>query len=97
VVWTVGEICMLPTANALVADIALPHMRGRYQGAYGLSFGLAGFAAPLIGTTVLQRFGGAALWLGCLAVGLLVAAGHAALAPRLTRLREERIAQRGAA
>jgi len=26
-----------------------------------------------------------------------VAAGHAALAPRLTRLREERIAQRGAA
>ena len=95
VVWTVGEICLLPTANAVVADIALPHMRGRYQGAYGLSFGLAGFGAPLIGTAVLQRFGGQALWLGCLAAGLIVAVGHAALAPRLTRLREERIAARG--
>ena len=96
VVWTVGEICLLPTSNAVVADIALPHMRGRYQGAYGLSFGLAGFGAPLIGTAVLQRFGSRALWLGCLAAGLLVAAGHAALGPRLTRLREERLAQRGA-
>jgi len=97
VVWTVGEICLLPTANAVVADIALPHMRGRYQGAYGLSFGLAGFGAPLIGTAVLERFGSQALWLGCLAAGLLVAAGHAALAPRLTRLREQRLADRGAA
>ena len=97
VVWTVGEICLLPTANAVVADIALPHMRGRYQGAYSLSFGLAGFGAPLIGTAVLQRFGSRALWLGCLAAGLLVAAGHAALAPRLTRLREQRLAERGAA
>jgi len=97
VIWTIGEICLLPTANAVVADIALPHMRGRYQGAYGLSFGVAGFLAPLVGTAVLQRFGGSALWLGCLAAGLLVAAGHTALAPRLTRLREERIAQRGVA
>ena len=96
-VWTVGEICLLPTANAVVADIALPHLRGRYQGAYGLSFGLAGFGAPLIGTSVLQHFGGRVLWLGCLAAGLLVAVGHAALSPRLTRLREERLAARGAA
>jgi MFS family permease len=94
-VWTVGEICLLPTANAVVADIALPHMRGRYQGAYGLSFGVAGFGAPLIGTAVLQHFGSRALWLGCLAAGLVVAAGHTALGPRLTRLREQRIAQRG--
>jgi MFS family permease len=97
VVWTAGEICLLPTANAVVADVALPHLRGRYQGAYGLSFGIAGFFAPLIGTSVLQHFGGRALWLGCLAAGLLVGAGHAALASRLTRLREERIAARGAA
>jgi len=97
VVWAVGEIFLLPTANAVVADIARPHMRGRYQGAYGLSFGLAGFAAPLVGTAVLQHFGSTPLWLGCLGAGLLVAAGHAALGPRLTRLREERIAQRGVA
>jgi len=89
-VWTVGEILVLPTGNALVADIARPTMRGRYQGAYGLSFGLAAFGAPLIGTAVLQRWGSAALWTGCLLAGLVVAAGQLALAPRLRRLRQER-------
>ncbi len=92
VVWTVGEILVLPTGNAVVADIALPSMRGRYQGAYGLSFGLAAFGAPLIGTAVLQQWGSSALWLGCLAAGLVVAAGQLALAPRLHRLRRERMA-----
>jgi MFS family permease len=91
-VWTVGEVFVLPTSNAVVADVALPHMRGRYQGAYGLSFGLAGFGAPLIGTSVLQHFGSRALWLGCLATGLIVAAGQLALAPRLPALRRERSA-----
>ena len=75
---------------AVVADVALPEMRGRYQGAYGLTFGLAAFAAPLLGTAVLQRWGAAALWRGCLVMGFLVAAGHLMLAPALTRLRAER-------
>ena len=91
-VWTLGEIAVLPVANAVVADIALPDMRGRYQGAYGLTFGLASFAAPLIGTAVLQRRGAPALWAGCLVLGLVVAAGHLLLAPALTRLRERRAA-----
>ncbi len=90
VVWTVGEICVLPIGNAVVADIAPTAMRGRYQGAYGLSFGLAAFGAPLLGTAVLQHYGAAALWFSCLAVGLLVAMGHLGLAPHLDRLREER-------
>jgi MFS family permease len=88
----VGEMLVLPIANSVVADIALPEMRGRYQGAYGITFGLASLVAPLIGTTVLQRWGASALWVGCMAMGLLVAAGHLALAPALTRLRAERSA-----
>ena len=93
-VWTLGEICVLPIANAVVADVAPSDLRGRYQGAYGLSFGLAGFVAPLIGTAVLQRLGAAALWYGCLGLGLGVAGGHLLLAPHLTRLREHRLAER---
>lgn len=93
-VWTVGEIFVLPISNAVVADVAPAAMRGRYQGTYGLSFGLAAFAAPLAGTFVMQRFGSSALWLGCVALGALVAAAQLALAPRLTRLREERLAER---
>ncbi len=94
VVWTLGEIAVLPIGNAVVADIALPEMRGRYQGAYGITFGLASFVAPLIGTNVMQRWGSGALWIGCLAVGLVVAAGHLALEPALSRLRAARSAAR---
>jgi len=91
-IWTVGEIHLLPIANAVVADVAPPAMRGRYQGAYGLTFGLAGLVAPLLGTWVLQRFGAPALWIGCLALGIAVAGGHLLLAPHLLRLRRERAA-----
>ncbi len=95
IVWTVGEIGVLPVANALVADLAPPETRGRYQGAYGLSFGLAVCTAPALGTLVLQRLGAGALWGGCLALALVVATGHMALARRLTHLREQRIGAAG--
>jgi len=41
---------------------------------------------------VLQHWGGAALWIACLVVGLAVAAGQLALAPSLRRLSESRAA-----
>ncbi|MFN8587206.1 MAG: MFS transporter [Candidatus Eisenbacteria bacterium] len=94
-VWTMGEMAVLPVANAIVADLAPVELRGRYQGAYSLSFGLAVSAAPAGGAYVLEHFGRVALWGGCAVVGLLVAAGPRALARRLTRLREARIAARG--
>jgi MFS family permease len=91
IVWTVGEMAVLPIANAVVADVALPEMRGRYQGAYGITFGLASLAAPLIGTAVLQRWGAPRI------VGRLHGDGPAgggrapgAGAPRSPRLRAER-------
>jgi MFS family permease len=95
-IWTLGEICMLPIGNAVVADLAPADMRGRYQAAYGLSFGLAGTLAPLLGTFVLERLGTAWLWGGCLAIGLVVAIGQLALEPALTHLRTERLALRSA-
>ena len=96
IVWTVGEIGVLPVANTVVADIAPPDLRGRYQGAYGLSFGLAVCVAPALGTFVLQHFGSVALWLGCFGIGLLIAAGHVTLEPTITRLRHDRIAKASA-
>jgi MFS family permease len=94
VIWTLGEVGVLPVANTVVADLAPTHLRGRYQGAFGMSWGVASFVAPLLGSYVLQEFGSLPLWLGTLALGLLVAAGHLALAPRLARERERRLAAR---
>lgn len=96
IIWSVGEVPLLPVANALVADLAPIERRGRYQGAYGLSFSLAVAIAPIAGSWVLQRLGGTVLWLGCLGVALLVALGQAAIAPALRREREARAALRPA-
>lgn len=89
-IWTVGEICVLPVANSIVADLAPPHVRGRYQGAYGLSWGVAGFLAPLSGAALYERRGSVALWVACLVAGLVVAIGHLLLERRLHRAREAR-------
>lgn len=88
-VWTVGEILALPVAHAVVADLSPESLRGRYQGAFSLSWGLGVLAAPIAGASVMQRLGAPALWSGCLALGVLVALAHLALAgPRRRALAE---------
>jgi MFS family permease len=85
VIWTVGEMGVLPVANAVVADLAPPDVRGRYQGAYGLAFGSAVCLAPALGMFVLGRLGSVTLWSGCLVIGLIVSAGHLARSRVLAR------------
>lgn len=74
-IWTLGEIANSPVASAFVADRAPPDARGRYQGVYAMSWGLASCIAPLVGPRLLA-FSPATLWLGCAAVGAIAAAGY---------------------
>jgi MFS family permease len=69
VVWTLGEIAVAPVASAYVADISPPHMRGRYAGAYGMTFGLGLVVGPAAGTALYAASHGA-LWAACTLVGL---------------------------
>ena len=91
-VWTMGEMAVLPVANALTADLAPPDLRGRYMGAYSMSFGAAVCAAPVAGTWMLQTFGRTGLWAACFATGAIVCGGHLWLSRALMRLRKERLA-----
>ncbi len=77
-VWSLGEILVLPVASAVVASLSPPDLRGRYQGLYGLVFGVAMLASPVAGAAALERLGPRALWAACLALSLLVALGHLA-------------------
>lgn len=83
VVWTLGEIASTAVSPTVVAGFAPPDMRGRYQGAFQMSWGAAALAGPSLGTLVLDRAGAGALWGGCFALGLLGAAGMLLLGPRL--------------
>lgn len=79
-VWTLGEILQAGQLGALVAAIAPAHLRGRYMGTFGFSFGAAAFLGPALGTQVLAHAGEDVLWSGafvlcCLAgMGLLLVA-----------------------
>jgi len=74
-VWTLGEILFAPAATSYVADLAPPHLRGRYQGAFAMAFTGAFAAAPAVGGYVIAHAGARWLWIDCLATGLAVAAG----------------------
>ena len=84
-VWTIGEILYAPGAAAFSADMAPVALRGRYQGAFGMSWGIAATLAPAAGSSALARLGPAGLWGGCFALGLLAALGQ--LAARRSRRR----------
>ncbi len=95
-VWTLGEISYLPVVSVVPAELAPDSLRGRYQGAWALSWSLAAFAAPVLGAWGLERVGARGVWGACLIVGLAVAAGQLAVGPaRRRRLDEIRAARPG--
>lgn len=81
IVWSLGDLILVGHAYALVADLAPAHGTGRYLAVYGTSWGIAGIAAPLAGTQLLQHWGATTLWLTMSAVCVVLALTQ----PRLAR------------
>lgn len=79
-VWTLGEILAAAVSPSVVADLAPPELRGSYQGAFHMSWGLASCVAPAVGASVLGHHGGSMLWGGCLLMGLLAAVWNLSIA-----------------
>ena len=78
-IWTLGEIAFFPTASALVADLAPTDMRGRYQGLFSMTGGLAAVMAPALGGFALEHAGRSVLWTACAALGAIAAGLEIAL------------------
>jgi MFS family permease len=62
VVWTFGEMILLPGSAAYAAEIAPAGRRGEYMGLYTMSFNIAFALGPWAGASILQRWGPQALW-----------------------------------
>jgi predicted MFS family arabinose efflux permease len=73
VVWTFGEMVLLPGLAAYVAEVAPEERRGAWLGLYTTSFNVALFIGPAFGTLLLEHFGGRVLWGTMFALGLLSA------------------------
>jgi MFS family permease len=93
-VWTLGEITASAVAPALIADLSPVELRGLFQGIFGSAWGLAFFVGPLAGGWIFENFGGNTLWMGCLILGIAVAACYLAMsAPAKRRLVGSHISQ----
>ena len=74
VVWTFGEMILLPASGAYVADIAPVERRGEYMGLYTMSFAVALAVGPGLGAGAFDRFGAASVWGGAFVLGCVSAA-----------------------
>ncbi|PJN39062.1 MFS transporter [Streptomyces sp. CB02959] len=81
---TLGETLVFALTAAVVADLAPPALRDRYNGLIGMAWGTGFLIAPLVGTRLLV-IGPTPLWLSCAALSLLAGLGQLALAPALRR------------
>lgn len=84
VVWSIAEIFFAGVSSTIAANLAPPHLRGRYSGVYGFAWSLSSLVAPLFGTTLLGH-GVATLWLTCALLALVAALGALLLTPAVRR------------
>ncbi|MEV0807068.1 MFS transporter [Micromonospora sp. NPDC050200] len=84
-IWTLGEMLNSPSNATLIAELSPDELRGRYQGAFSLSWQIAGAVAPVLGGLVRERAGNTELWLGCAAIGALMAVAHLVSGPARER------------
>ncbi|MFF1867620.1 MFS transporter [Kitasatospora herbaricolor] len=92
VVWSLGEAVVAGIAAAVVANLAPEHARGRYQGAFSWTWGLARFAALTLGVTLYTGLGANALWWIALLGGLLSSAATFALRGRVAHRTDHALA-----
>ncbi|MFI8910678.1 MFS transporter [Streptomyces sp. NPDC053513] len=83
VVWSLGEVVVAGIAAGVFANLAPAHARGRYQGAYSWTWGVARFGALTLGVTAYTTLGPAALWWTALAAGTATAATTLVLRARV--------------
>jgi len=85
VLWSIGEAMVGGIPGAIVASLAPADARGRYQGSYQWTWGIARFITLGVGTTVYATAGPAVIWWFSAIAGIGSALGVGALAPMIAR------------
>jgi len=75
VVFTFGELIVMPTGTTYVANRSPVEVRGRYMSIYWMTWPLARALAPVIGGSLNDHVSPHAIWYGGLLIGLASAVG----------------------
>lgn len=75
VVMTLGELIVMPTSNAMAANMAPADKRARYMGIYSLTYTFGTGVGPIAGGILSDTFGPPAIWYGGASTALLAALG----------------------
>ncbi len=75
VIVTIGELIIVPTSSAYVANRAHPEMRGRYMGIYNLAWSFARGVGPVLGGWIGDTLGPTSIWYGGFIIGALSSLG----------------------
>lgn len=86
-VWTLAEVVLAPLNSSMVSDFSPPHLRGRYQGAFSLTWSLAMMVAPTLSPMLVSLSSMSGFWLTCFALGVASALGHVIFTGRAERAR----------
>jgi len=81
--WSIGSMLLMGRTFVVVSGLAPPGATARYLAVYGLSWGVATTAAPVLATLMIASLGPAALWAAASALCFLMAV----LQPWLLRAR----------
>jgi MFS family permease len=86
---TVGEMIVMPTAQALVAKIAPEDMRGRYMAVFGFSWLIPQATGPLLAGLIMDNADPRWVWHAAGLVGLVAAAAFTLLNRRVNHVVEQ--------
>lgn len=75
IIITIGELIIVPTSSAYVANRSHPETRGRYMSIYNLSWSFARGAGPVMGGWLSDTYSPVAIWYGGFVVGTLSTLG----------------------
>lgn len=82
-VMTVGEMILIPTSLAYVADLAPLTMRGRYMGVFGLTWAVGFGLGPVLGGWLSDNLAPVAIWYAGLLLGLASALAFLVMAAKV--------------
>lgn len=86
ILWTIGEMLVFPLIATFIADRAGEESRGRYMGAFTLTFSMAFVLGPIVGSSAYTAFGPRLMWQCAGLVGVGVWLGFFCMYRHLRRM-----------